>query len=71
MKKLLMIIGCCVATATAVAQSSLVDSLGDYEARFTKLNKAYAKSPDDVEASSTWRSSISTTPIPCATCPWP
>ena len=34
----------------AMGQSVLLDSIGDYQARFTKLNKAYAKSPDNVEA---------------------
>ena len=38
-----------LATAT-MGQDSLLDSLGDYHARFTKLNKAYSKSPDNVEA---------------------
>ncbi len=38
-----------LATAT-MGQSVLLDSLSDYQSRFTKLNKAYAKSPDDVEA---------------------
>ncbi len=50
MKKIFAIIVCSLVAATASAQISLLDSLGDYEARFTKLNKAYAKSPDDVEA---------------------
>ncbi len=31
------------------AQSQLADSLGDYEARFTKLSRSYSKSPNDVE----------------------
>lgn len=38
-----------LATAT-MGQGVLLDSLSDYQARFTKLNKAYAKSPDNVEA---------------------
>ncbi len=38
-----------LATVT-MGQSVLLDSIGDYQARFTKLNKAYAKSPDNVEA---------------------
>ena len=50
MKKLLLIIGCWLAATATFAQTSLVDSLGDYQARFSKLNKAYAKAPDNVEA---------------------
>ena len=38
-----------LATAS-MGQGELLDSLSDYQARFTKLNKAYAKSPDNVEA---------------------
>lgn len=45
MKKLLLVIGCCLAAVATTAQISL----SDYEARFTMLNKAYAKSPDNVE----------------------
>lgn len=39
----------CLVSMMGMAQSSLADSLSDYEARFTKLNKAYAKEPDNVE----------------------
>ncbi len=49
MKKFLLITTCCLLASAAMAQNSLVDSLSDYQARFTKLNKAYAKSPDNVE----------------------
>ncbi|MBO4587068.1 MAG: PD40 domain-containing protein [Bacteroidales bacterium] len=50
MKKLLLILGCCLLASTSMAQNMLLDSLGDYQSRFTKLNRAYAKSPDNVEA---------------------
>ncbi len=50
MKKLLTILGCCLAATITMAQSTLADSLANYQARFTKLNKAYAKDPDNVEA---------------------
>ena len=49
MKKLLLTLASCLLVLSATAQSSSADSLGDYEARFTKLHKAYAKSPKDVE----------------------
>lgn len=49
MKKLLLTLASCLLVLSATAQSSSADSLGDYEARFTKLHKAYAKSPNDVE----------------------
>ncbi len=50
MKKLILILSCCVLATASMAQNDLLDSLSDYHARFTKLNKAYAKSPDNVEA---------------------
>ncbi|MBR1766451.1 MAG: PD40 domain-containing protein [Bacteroidales bacterium] len=50
MKKILLILGCCVMATAAMAQSDLLDSLSDYQGRFSKLNKAYSKSPDNVEA---------------------
>ena len=46
MKKKLMILMTCALAAVGVAQVSPGDALGDYEDRFTKLNKAYAKDPD-------------------------
>ena len=39
----------CAAAAMAIAQNS-IDTLGNYEERFTRLNRAYAKEPDNVEA---------------------
>ena len=50
MKKLLIIFGSFLMATAAMSQSDLLDSLSDYSSRFTKLNKAYAKSPDNVEA---------------------
>lgn len=50
MKKLLIIFGSFLMATAAMGQSDLLDSLSDYSSRFTKLNKAYAKSPDNVEA---------------------
>ena len=44
-----MILMTCALAAVGVAQVSPSDALGDYEDRFTKLNKAYAKEPDNVE----------------------
>lgn len=50
MKKLFLILTCCLMGTAAMSQNDLLDSLSDYQSRFTKLNKAYAKSPDNVEA---------------------
>ena len=50
MKKLLLIVGCCVATVVAVAQEPLTATEEDYDARFAKYSRAYAQSPEDVEA---------------------
>ena len=50
MKKLLLILSCCMMASASMAQNLLIDTLGDYQSRFTKLNRAYAKSPDNVEA---------------------
>ena len=50
MKKLLFTLCLALAATASHAQMSLVDSLADYQGRFTKLNKAYAKDPDNVEA---------------------
>lgn len=44
-----MIMMTCVMASMAMAQVSPSDALGGYEERFTKLNKAYAKEPDNVE----------------------
>ena len=49
MKKLLMTVMGCLLLATAAAQVSPEDAIGDYQDRFTRLNKAYAKEPDNVE----------------------
>lgn len=49
MKKLLMIFMTCALAYSAMAQVDPGDVLGDYEERFTRLNKAYAKEPDNVE----------------------
>ena len=49
MKKFLLFIGCCVATVAAVAQEPLT-ATEDFDARFAKYSKAYAQSPEDVEA---------------------
>ncbi len=49
MKKLLMTVMGCLMMATAMAQVSPEDAMGDYQDRFTRLNKAYAKEPDNVE----------------------
>lgn len=49
MKKLFLILACCLTATGTMAQELLIDSLSDYQSRFTKLNRAYAKSPDDVE----------------------
>ena len=50
MKKILAILACSLMALNATAQVDIEDSIGDYEARFTRLNRAYAKSPSDVEA---------------------
>ena len=49
MKRLLLIIGCCLAAVVATAQETLPGGTESIEARFSRLGKAYAKSPDDVE----------------------
>ncbi len=49
MKKALFTALMCMAAAMASAQIT-IDTLGNYEERFTRLNKAYAKEPDNVEA---------------------
>ena len=49
MKKLLMTVIGCLMVAMATAQVSPEDAMGNYEDRFTRLNKAYAKEPDNVE----------------------
>ncbi len=49
MKKLLMTIMGCLMLATVAAQVLPEDAIGDYQDRFTRLNKAYAKEPDNVE----------------------
>lgn len=49
MKKALIATLMLVAAATATAQYT-IDTLGNYEERFTRLNRAYAKEPDNVEA---------------------
>ncbi|MBP5547052.1 MAG: hypothetical protein J6X59_07260 [Bacteroidales bacterium] len=49
MKKFLLLIGCCVATVAAVAQEPLT-ATEDFDARFARHSKAYAQSPEDVEA---------------------
>lgn len=50
MKKILTLMVCCLAIATAIGQSEPADTTGGYEARFNRLNRAYAKSPNDVDA---------------------
>lgn len=45
----MMILSACVLTACAVAQALPEELKGDYQERFTRLNKAYAKEPDNVE----------------------
>ena len=52
MKKILTLMACITLALTAVAQGDLdeIEDNSDYEARFTRLNRAYAKSPNDVEA---------------------
>ena len=52
MKKILTLLACFTLALTAVAQGEMdeIEDNSDYEARFTRLNRAYAKSPDDVEA---------------------
>ena len=51
MKKILTLLACITMALSAVAQDNIdeIDD-SDYEARFTKLNRAYAKSPNDVDA---------------------
>ena len=49
MRKLLFLALCLVGIAGATAQNVPGDSIGDYQTRFAKLNKAYAKSPDKVD----------------------
>ena len=44
-----MILMTCVLATVAMAQVSPSDALVDYQERFTRLNKAYAKEPDNVE----------------------
>lgn len=50
MKRLMLVLICSMAVNVAISQNFLLDSLDDYRVRFTKFNKAYAKSPDNVEA---------------------
>ena len=50
MKKLLLVLASCMMVTTLAAQNNLLDWDGDYHARFTRYNKAYAKNPDNVEA---------------------
>ena len=50
MKKILAILTGCLLCATLAAQTEVEDTSSSYEARFTRLNRAYAKSPNDVEA---------------------
>ena len=50
MKKFLLILGCCMATVVAVAQDPLIVGEEDYDARFTRLGRAYAQAPEDVAA---------------------
>lgn len=49
MKKVLLIVCCCVATAIAVAQETQPASGESYDALFTRLSKTYALSPEDIE----------------------
>ena len=49
MKKLLLTLGCCVATVVAVAQEHLSATEEDFDVRFTQLSKAFAQTPEDVE----------------------
>lgn len=48
MKRLLLIIGCCVAAIAVQAQETPVAAEEDYDARFAQLHRAYALAPDDV-----------------------
>ena len=53
MKKILTILACCLMAVTSFGQiieTDDSDSTSDYEARFTRLNRAYAKAPNDVDA---------------------
>ena len=51
MKKTLTILVCLLAAATGFCQVvDDIDTSSDYEARFTRLNRAYAKSPNSVDA---------------------
>lgn len=51
MKKILTILVCFLTAAAAFCQVDAVDdSASDYESRFTRLNRAYAKAPNDVDA---------------------
>ncbi len=50
MKRVALILSCCMMTAVATAQSLSVDTVSDYQSRFSKYGNAYAKNPDDVEA---------------------
>ena len=49
MKKLLMILMACLLATVAMAQALPDEQKGDYQERFTRLNKAYAKDPNNVE----------------------
>ncbi len=49
MRKLFLILAAGLLASSAAAQGSLADSLGDYQSRFSKLNRAYSKAPDNVE----------------------
>lgn len=49
MKKLLTTLMACMLTASVLAQALPDELKGDYQDRFTRLNKAYAKEPDNVE----------------------
>ena len=50
MKKLLLVIGCCVAAVAVQSQETRVVGEADHDARFTQYHRAYALSPHDVEA---------------------
>lgn len=50
MKRLLLVLGCCAVASAAVAQADLPETSDSLRVRFSQLNKAYAKAPNNVEA---------------------
>ena len=50
MRRVALILSCFMMAVVAKAQSPSVDTVSDYQTRFSRYGNAYAKNPDDVEA---------------------